>query len=87
MSVAWLATQLLTPGGRDEHFSFRVEEAELKEVSSVAVVPQLAGGREEGSLALTRSGDAGAQALARQAPGGVSAGQAQAHPAPPRHLV
>ena len=86
MSVAWLAALRLTPGGRDEHFSFIVEEAELKEVKQCCCCPSTSRGREEGSLALTRSGDAGAQALARQAPGGVSAGQAQAHPAP-RHLV
>lgn len=30
-SVAWLYALLTTPGGRDEHFSFIVEDAELKE--------------------------------------------------------
>ena len=86
-SVAWLDALLTTPGGRDEHFPFIVEDAELKEGKRCCCRPSTSRG--------PRGGEPGAhparetpkhRLLPWQAPGGVSVGQAQVYPAP-QHLV
>ena len=86
-SVAWLDALLTTLGGRDEHFPFIVEDAELKEGKRCCCRPSTSRG--------PRGGEPGAhparetpkhRLLPWQAPGGVSVGQAQVYPAP-QHLV
>ena len=75
-SVAWLYALLTTPGGRDEHFSFIVEDAELKEGKQCCCRPSTSSGQ--------RGGEPGAhparetpkhRLLPWQAPGGVFSGK------------
>lgn len=83
--VTWLDALLTTPGGRGEHFSFIVEEAELKEVKQCFCCPPTSRGQ--------RGGDPRAHPARETPKHGLCAladsrrrprGQAQVYPAPQR---